>query len=115
LPKIGEEDERKDYRPKEIVDREERRKAKEEEAKLVKYHSDPWIRCFKLPSKERNLATGKLPEYITKDGEYVDGIISSNPPGRAEVEFEHPFKLFHRPLKKTDKNMIIGDMFKSKM
>jgi hypothetical protein len=28
---------------------------------------------------------------------------------RGEVEFEVPFKLFHRTLRKTDKNLFLGE------
>jgi hypothetical protein len=97
-----------------LIDKEERRKFREEEAKLNRYHTEPWIRSFKLPTKEFEMSSGKFPQFIAK-GDYIDGIHQVNPIGRSEIDVNTPFKLVHRPLKKTDKSMAFGDMLKSKM
>jgi hypothetical protein len=71
-------------------------------------NKDAWVRYLKLPGKEKGV-DGKPATFIDK-GEYMDGSRKEFPFIREEPDLEVPFRLAHRGLKKTDKNLFIEDM-----
>jgi len=74
----------------------------------------PWIRFFKLAPRERGFVDYKYPEFLEK-GSYVDGNVKAATFIREETQAEVPFKLFHRSLRRTDKNLSFGDNVPSKV
>ena len=79
-----------------------------------KFDKEAWIKYFKLAPRERGFVTHKYPEFLAK-GSYVDGYVKAATFIREDMEAEVPFKLFHRSLRKTDKNLVFGDMLPSKI
>lgn len=80
------------------------------ERRLQSLHKNDkhWTRYFKLAPRERGFVDHKYPEFLQK-GSYVDGNVKTAPFVRGETETDIPFKLFHRSLRKTDKNLSFGE------
>jgi len=98
-----------DIRPREVVDQERyEREMHEMRLRGTKRNMSPWVNYFKLAPKERGFVDHKYPEFLEK-GDYQDGFIRGATFIRPEVETDVPFKLVHRALRKTDKNLTFGD------
>ena len=97
-----------DYRPRETLLAEVEKKREEQLKHLgVKKNSNAWVSYYKLAPRERGMVDHKLPTFIQK-GDYIDGVFRDVGFVRGETEFEQTFQLFHRQLRKTDKNMYLG-------
>jgi hypothetical protein len=71
-------------------------------------NKEAWIRYFKLAPRERGFVDNKYPNFLEK-GDYMDGYVRAATFIRNEQEVAVPFKLVHRSLRKTDKNLFMGD------
>jgi len=114
IPKIYDESLQNDYRSRELLEKERIKQEREYEAYLKRRNPHPWISTFKPASKEQGFVDHKYPEFLEK-GEYVDGIRQLTSFIREEPEYDVPFKLFHRPLKKTDKTLTLSNLRPSKI
>jgi len=101
-----------DTRPKEVIEQERyeryEREMYEMRQKASKRSVDAWVNYFKLAPRERGFVDHKYPDFLEK-GDYQDGFIRGATFIRPEVETDVPFKLVHRALRKTDKNLTFGD------
>lgn len=79
----------------------------------IKKNPHPWTRYFKLAPREKDFVTHKYPEFLEK-GDYTDGFIRVASFLKPEAGADVPFKLFHRALRKTDKNSFFGENHVSK-
>ena len=73
-----------------------------------------WVQHFKQAPKGLGLVDHKFPQFYEK-GSYEDPINQVINLIRGEVEFEIPFQLCHRNLRKTDKTLFFGDSPPSKI
>lgn len=73
-----------------------------------------WRRYFKHASRERGFLDFQYPTVLKK-GNYIEPFMLVNDFLRGEVDYEVPFKLFHRSLRKTDKNLCLGEQIPSKL
>jgi len=112
IPDISKNADGGDYRPREVLELElyEREMALMK-ARGIEKNKDPWIRFFKLAPRNRGFVDNKYPDFLEK-GDYQDGYVRAATFIRNEVEVPVPFKLVHRSLRKTDKNLFMGDEVK---
>lgn len=98
-----------DYRPRETLLAEVQKK-REEQLKHLGVTKNPqaWVSYYKLAPREKGMVDHKLPSFVEK-GDYVDGVFRDVGFVRGETEYDVPFQLFHRQLRKTDKNMFLGE------
>lgn len=109
-----------DLRPKEALEKEEKRKKskeKEEEEMLSKFlgkfsSKNQWLKYFRRADLHRKegFIDHKPPEFIIKDHHYVEPTQILNNLLRGEAVYGENFKLFHRSLRSTDKNLNFGDI-----
>lgn len=106
-----------DLRPKESLDKEQKerqRKEREEEINLSMFlgkfvGKKEWIKNFRRADLHRKegFIDHKHPKFIEK-GRYVEPTQIMNNLLRGEANYEENFKLFHRSLRSTDKNLYFG-------
>ena len=106
-----------DLRPKEALDKEEKGKnlkEREEEENLSKFlgkfiGKGEWSKYFRRADLHRKegFIDHKHPEFIAK-GHYVEPTQIMNNLLRGEAVYDKTFKLFHRSLRNTDKNLYFG-------
>ena len=70
---------------------------------------DLWTRVMNVRVSKEKYLNGGAVQFLDK-GEYLDGLMSSFPFIREEPDLDVPFKLAHRGLRKTDKNLFFGDV-----
>jgi len=84
------------------------REMREMRLRSIEKNDKLWVRYFKQAPRERGFVDHKYPDFLEK-GDYLDGYVRGATFIRAEPENAIPFKLAHRSLRKTDKNLTFGD------
>lgn len=112
-----------DLRPKEALEKDEKEKKKKERENdemlskfLGKYVANKnWRKYFRRSDLHRKegFIDHKPPEFIGKE-HYVEPTQIMNNLLRGEAVYGENFKLFHRSLRSTDKNLFFGDNKNSK-
>lgn len=107
-----------DLRPKEALDKEEKlkkMKEREQEEQMSRFlgmfvANKEWKKYFRRADLHRKegFIDHKHPEFILMKGGYNEPTQIMNNLLRGETEYDQNFKLFHRSLRSTDKNLFFG-------
>jgi len=107
-----------DLRPKESLDKEEKEKKikeREQEELMNKFlgkfvASQEWLKYFRRADLHRKegFIDHKHPEFIMMKGHFNEPTQIMNNLLRGEAVYDKNFRLFHRNLRTTDKNLYFG-------
>ena len=84
------------------------------QARKVGQNPKQWVKDFYLAPREKGFVDHKYPEFLEK-GPYTDGYLRVTAFIKEQAEVDVPFKLCHRSLRATDKNLAFGENVPSKM